>query len=329
MSKGVNTAAAEENSPLKKRAGMSPIVKQLLTTIAAFVVICIAFTILNPNFISISNILNVCNQVAPVAIISIGQTYVLITGGIDLSIGSNIAIGGVLCCQAIVAGMPVIVGILIGLLAGTVVGIINGVLVVYGKLPPFIATLGTMMAIRGLALTITNGIPVTGLSKSFSFIGTDSWLGIPISVYIMAVCAVVFGIILAKTKSGRYTYAVGSNYDATRLSGINVNAAIIRVYAISGFLSALAGIIMAAKISSAPPSAGDSYELNAVASSVIGGASTMGGEGFIAGTIVGAFVFMTLSNGLNLAGISSFLQKVVIGIVIIAAVLWDKLRSRK
>lgn len=308
---------------------MSPIVKQLLTTIAAFVVICIAFTILNPNFISISNILNVCNQVAPVAIISIGQTYVLITGGIDLSIGSNIAIGGVLCCQAIVAGMPVIVGILIGLLAGTVVGIINGVLVVYGKLPPFIATLGTMMAIRGLALTITNGIPVTGLSKSFSFIGTDSWLGIPISVYIMAVCAVVFGIILAKTKSGRYTYAVGSNYDATRLSGINVNAAIIRVYAISGFLSALAGIIMAAKISSAPPSAGDSYELNAVASSVIGGASTMGGEGFIAGTIVGAFVFMTLSNGLNLAGISSFLQKVVIGIVIIAAVLWDKLRSRK
>ncbi len=329
MSKGVNTAATEENSPLKKRAGLSPVAKQLLTTISAFIVICIVFTIMNPNFISISNILNVCNQVAPVAIIAIGQTYVLITGGIDLSIGSNIAIGGVFCCQAIVAGVPVIIGILIGLIAGTVVGIINGVLVVYGKLPPFIATLGTMMAIRGLALTVTEGRPVTGLPKSFSFIGTDSFLGIPISVYIMIVCAVVFGIILAKTKTGRYTYAVGSNYDATRLSGINVNAATIKVYAISGFLSALAGIIMAAKISSAQPSAGDTYEMNAVASSVIGGASTMGGEGFIAGTIVGAFVFMTLSNGLNLAGISSFLQKIVIGVIVIAAVMYDKLRSRK
>lgn len=303
-------------------------VKQLLSTATGFVVLCFVFSMLNENFASINNILNVAVQVTPILLIAMGQTYVLITGGIDLSIGSNIGFGGVVAGMLMVSGTPIILAVILGLLAGALVGALNGALIVYGNLPPFIVTLGTMTSVRGLTLTLTKGIPVSNLPQGFNQIGLGSFLGIPVPVYIMVAYALIFGFILAKTKTGRYTYAIGSNFDATRLSGVNTSKALIKVYIISGFLAATAGLIMAARIISSPPMAGDGYELDAVAASVIGGTSTMGGEGTIAGTVIGAFIIAVLRNGLNLAGISPFIQKIVIGAVIVAAVLFDRIKRK-
>jgi len=272
------------------------------------------------------NILNILKQATPIIIIAIGQTFVLITAGIDLSIGSVIACSGVVAAIFMRDGMPVWISMVAGLLFGVLVGVINGSLIVYGKLPAFIATMGTMTTVRGLALFLTQGIPIGSLPKEFTQIGTQRTFNVPNQVYIMAILAIIFGFVLSKTKIGRYTYAMGSNYEATRLSGVNVNRTLIIVYTISGFLAAWAGMIMTANVISAAPTAGDGYELDAVASSVIGGASTLGGEGIIPGTVLGALVIATLRNGLNLSGASPFIQKMIIGIVIIAAVFIDRFK---
>jgi len=272
------------------------------------------------------NILNILKQATPIIIIAIGQTFVLITAGIDLSIGSVIACSGVVAAICMRDGLPVWISMIAGLLFGVLVGVINGSLIVYGKLPAFIATMGTMTTVRGLALFLTQGIPIGSLPKEFTQIGTQRTFNVPNQVYIMAILAIIFGFVLSKTKIGRYTYAMGSNYEATRLSGVNVNMTLIIVYTISGFLAAWAGMIMTANVISAAPTAGDGYELDAVASSVIGGASTLGGEGIIPGTVLGALVIATLRNGLNLSGASPFIQKMIIGIVIIAAVFIDRFK---
>jgi ribose transport system permease protein len=205
---------------------------------------------------------------------------------------------------------------------------VSGVLVAFGNLPPFIATLGTMTVARGLALTLTQAIPISGLPKSFTVLGTGSTLGIPNPVIIMVLLVVVFGFILAKTKLGRHVYAAGSNFEAARLSGVNTKKVLMTVYIFSGLLAAFAGLIRSARIISAQPASGDGYELDAVASSVIGGTSTMGGEGSAAGTFIGAFVIGVLRNGLNLIGVSPFIQKIVIGIVIVASVFLDRIRRK-
>lgn len=302
--------------------------KQLLSTFSALFFLCLCFSILSPYFFSVNNLLTVATQTAIIAIIAIGQTYVMITTGIDLSIGSNIALSGMLAGIAMTHGIPIWISILIGLASGCLVGALNGIMIAFGKIPPFIATLCTMMAVRGISLTLTQGIPVSSLPKGFTIIGTGSFLGIPIPVILMIALTIVFGFILAKTKLGRHIYAAGSNVDAARLSGINTKTVLIKVYIISGFVAAFAGLIMAARIISAQPAAGEGYELDAVASSVIGGTSTLGGEGMIAGTFIGAFIIGILRNGLNLIGISPFIQKIVIGVVIGGSVFLDRIKRK-
>jgi ribose transport system permease protein len=302
--------------------------KQLISTFSGLFILGLVFTFLSPYFLSVNNLLTVATQTAVIAIIAVGQTYVLITGGIDLAIGSNMALSGMLAGLCMRAGLPVPVAIFAGLLTGVTAGTVSGALIAYAKIPPFIATLGTMTICRGLALTVTQAIPITGLPKSFTMWGTDSAFGIPNAVISMILLTIIFGFILAKTKLGRHIYATGSNYEAARLSGVNTKGVLIAVYIFSGLLAAFAGLIMAARIISAQPAAGDGYELDAVASSVIGGVSTMGGEGAVSGTFIGAFIIGVLRNGLNLVGVSPFIQKIVIGIVIVGSVFLDKVRRK-
>jgi ribose transport system permease protein len=309
-------------------SGLSGAQKQLLSTFSGLFLLCIVFTILSEYFLTLNNLLTVATQTAVIAIIAIGQTYVLITGGIDLAIGSNMALSGMLAGLCLKAGIPVFLSILVGLGTGVAAGAFSGVLIAYARIPPFIATLGTMTICRGLALTVTQAIPVTGLPKSFTLWGTGSTAGIPNPVISMLVLTLVFGFVLAKTKLGRHIYATGSNFEAARLSGVNTRQVLVAVYTISGLLAAFGGLILTARIISAQPAAGDGYELDAVASSVIGGTSTMGGEGAVGGTFIGAFVIGILRNGLNLVGVTPFIQKIVIGVVIVASVFLDKIRRK-
>lgn len=302
--------------------------KQFLSTFSGLLLLGIFFSISSPFFFSVNNILTVATQTAVIAIIAIGQTYVLITGGIDLSIGSNIALSAMVSGLFMRAGVPVPIAISAGLLTGLLSGAINGTLVAFAKLPPFIATLGTMTAARGVAFTLTNGIPIANLPATFTIFGTGSTWGIPNPVLIMLALVIIFGFILAKTKLGRHVYATGSNHEAARLSGVNTRRVQLTAYMFSGFLAACAGLVMAGRIVSAQPASGDGFELDAVAASVIGGASTMGGEGSIAGTFVGAFIIGILRNGLNLLGVTPHVQRIIIGAVIVAAVFLDKIKKK-
>jgi ribose transport system permease protein len=318
------------DSAAKARFGLvlSRSQKQLLSTFSGLFVLGVVFTILSPYFFSANNLLTVATQTAVIAIIAVGQTYVLITGGIDLAIGSNMALAGMIAGLAMRAELPVPLAILMGLGTGALAGGVSGALVAFGRLPPFIGTLGTMTVVRGLALTVTQAFPISGLPKDFTIWGTGSTLGIPNPVLVMLVLVVIFAFILAKTKLGRHVYATGSNFEAARLSGVNTKKVLMAVYVFSGLLAAFAGLLMAARIISAQPAAGEGYELDAVASSVIGGASTMGGEGTVAGTFIGAFVIGILRNGLNLIGVSPFIQKIVIGVVIVGSVFFDKIKRK-
>ena len=318
---------------LKMNINLSRMNKQLLSTFSGLFILIVVFTILSEYFFSVNNLLTVATQTAVIAIIAIGQTYVLITGGIDLSIGSNIAL------TAIIAGfcmklspepsVPLILAaMLLSLMTGALAGAISGTLITFGKIPPFIATLGTMTVARGIALTLTKGLPVSGLPRKFTVLGTGFTLGIPNPVIIMVMLVLLFGFLLAKTKLGRHIYAVGSNFEAARLSGVNTQKTLITVYIFSGILAAAAGLIVAARVISAHPAAGDGYELDAVASSVIGGTSTMGGEGTVAGTFIGAFIIGVLRNGLNLINVSPFIQRIVIGIVIVGSVFFDRIKRK-
>jgi ribose transport system permease protein len=302
--------------------------KQFLSTFSGFFILMLVFTILSPYFLSVNKLLTVAAQTAVIAIIAIGQTYVLITGGIDLAIGSNMALCGMVAGMCMRANLPVPVAILSGLAVGLLSGAVSGLLVAFGKLPPFIATLGTMTVARGVAFTLTQAIPIANLPKSFTIWGTGRTLGIPNQVIVMLVLVVVFAFILAKTKLGRHVYAIGSNFEAARLSGVNTRKIQITVYMFSGLLAAFAGLITAARVVTAQPGAGDGYELDAVASSVIGGASTMGGEGIIAGTFIGAFVIGVLRNGLNLVGVTPHIQRIIIGVVIVGSVFLDKIKRK-
>lgn len=301
---------------------------QLLSVLSGLILLSLIFGFMSDKFFSVDNLLTVALQSAIIAIIAIGQTYVIITTGIDLSIGSNIALAGIVAAILMTSGVAVPIAVIGGLLSGCLVGLINGLIVVYGNIPPFIVTLGTMSIVRGVSLVITKGIPVTDLPEDFTTIGTGSMASIPIPAVIMFVLVAIFGFVLAKTKLGRYTYAIGSNFEAARLSGINTKRTLISIYIISGFLAACAGLILAARVVSAQPTAGTGYELDAVAASVIGGASLLGGEGMILGTFIGALVIGVLRNGLNLINVSAFWQQIVIGAVIIAAVYIDRVKRK-
>ncbi|MFQ5706177.1 MAG: ABC transporter permease [bacterium] len=276
-----------------------------------------------PYFLTISNLLNVAQQTSINAIIAVGMSFVIITAGIDLSVGSLVAFSGVVLAYSLHGGTPLPLAIVLGLAVGLLCGLVNGLLITLGSLPPFISTLGMMSVARGGALLFTQGRPISGFSRSFRFLATGEILHVPTPVVIMGVVYLLAHFLLSRTKLGRYTYAIGGNEQAAILSGVNVKFHKTLVYGLCGMLSGLAAIILTARLNSAQPIAGIMYELDAIAAAVIGGTSLMGGEGTIFGTLIGAFIMGVLRNGLNLLDVSSFIQQIVIGAVIIVAVLID------
>jgi len=284
---------------------------------------------LTPHFLTVSNLLNVAEQATIIAIIAVGMTFVIITAGIDLSVGSVLAFAGVVMASVLHQGVPLTVALLVGLGIGLLCGLVNGLLITIGRLPPFIATLGMMSVARGTALMFTEGRPVSGFSEGFRSLATGEVLGVPTPVIIMIVVYVTAYFILGRTKLGRYTYAIGGNEEAALLSGINVKLYKTLVYGLAGMLSGLAAILLTARLNSAQPIAGMNYELDAIAATVIGGTSLLGGEGTVLGTLIGALIMAVLRNGLNLLGVSSFIQQIVIGSVIIVAVLIDMALKRR
>lgn len=297
-----------------------------LGPVLALVVLIIFVTILNPNFLQPTNLLNLLRQVSVNALIAFGMTFVIVTGGIDLSVGSTLALSGVLSAGLIANGLPPLVGIAAGVIVGSLLGFFNGLLITKGKMAPFIATLATMTIYRGLALIYTGGNPITGFGGGFlyQFLGRGYLFGIPFPVIIMFLMFILFYFLLHKMTFGRKTFSVGGNERASFIAGIKTDRVKIWVYTISGFLASLAGLILVSRLNSAQPTAGTSYEMNAIAATVIGGTSLSGGKGRLTGTFVGALIIGTLSNGMNLLGVSSFYQQVVQGIVIIIAVLLDR-----
>ena len=284
---------------------------------------------LTPHFLTVSNLLNIAEQATIIAIIAVGMTFVIITAGIDLSVGSVLAFAGVVMASALQHGLPLPVALMVGLGVGLLCGLVNGLLITVGRLPPFIATLGMMSVARGAALMFTEGRPISGFSESLRALARGEVLRIPTPVIIMIVVYALAHFVLRRTKLGRYTYAIGGNEEAALLSGINVRVYKTIVYGIAGMLSGLAAILLTARLNSAQPIAGMSYELDAIAATVIGGTSLLGGEGTVLGTLIGALIMAVLRNGLNLLTVSSFFQQVVIGSVIILAVLIDMALKRR
>lgn len=297
-------------------------------TLLGLFILCFTLWLLTPYFLTVSNFLNIALQTSINAIIAIGMTFVIISAGIDLSVGSVLAIAGVVMASGLKADLPLAAVIVMSLGVGTLCGIFNGVLITHGRLPPFIATLGMMSVARGAALVFTQGRPVSGFPDSFRNLATGEVFHIPVPVLIMIMLYLIAHVILTRTKLGRYTYAIGGNEEAAILSGVNVKFYKTVVYALCGLLSGAAAVILTARLNSAQPIAGMMYELDAIAATVIGGSSLMGGEGTIFGTLIGAFIMAILRNGLNLLGVSSYVQQIVIGGVIILAVLVDTLLKR-
>ncbi len=284
--------------------------------------------VLTPHFLTVSNLLNVAQQTSINAIVAVGMTFVIISGGIDLSVGSIVALSGVVLGSLLQGGQPLAVALAAALAVGIACGLLNGALVSVGGLPPFIATLGMMSVARGAALVFTEGRPVSGFDEGFRSIATGSLGFVPAPVVVMIVVYAAAHVVLTRTTFGRYVYAIGGNEEATRLSGVAVRFHKTAIYGVSGVMSAIAAIVLTARLNSAQPIAGTMYELDAIAATVIGGTSLMGGEGTLAGTLVGALIMGVLRNGLNLLGVSSFLQQIVIGGVIVGAVLVDTVLKR-
>ena len=290
----------------------------------------IGLAIASPRaFLSATNLSTVVRQTAVINIMALGMTMIIISGGIDLSVGAILAMGGVLGTMAMQHGYPIPVGIAVGILAGMFWGLANGLLITRLKIAPFIVTLGTLGIVRGLTLVITNGLPIHEIPRGFSFLGEGAFLGLPFVLYILIACAAAVHIILEHTKLGRYIFAIGSNQDAAYYAGIPVAFHTSAVYAICGMLTGLAGMIEASRLMTGQPTAGQNYELQAIAAVVIGGGSLRGGEGGVVGTLIGAFIMGLLSNGSDLLGIPPFYQQVIIGCVIILAVTVDELRKRR
>ncbi len=306
-------------------------IKELLVkykSLLGLVLLIAVVSILNPSFLSPKNIMNILRQTSVNAVIAAGMTFVILTGGIDLSVGSILGISGAVCASILVSGQNVVIAVLAALVVGAVVGFLNGFIISKGKLQPFIATLATMTVLKGLTLVYTNGNPITlgsnELAMSFGKIGGGTILGIPTPAMIMILVFMVCYYILHNTKMGRYTYALGSNEEATKLSGLNTDKIKIWVYTISGILASIAGIIITSRLYSAQPTAGSGYELDAIAAVVLGGTSLNGGKGKITGTIIGALIIGVLSNALNILDVSSYYQTMVKGAVILLAVLLDR-----
>jgi ribose transport system permease protein len=283
----------------------------------------VALSLATPHFLTVSNFRNVLEQTSIGAVIAVGMTFVILSGGIDLSVGSILALSGIVLAGRLQAGAGTVSALLVGLLVGGACGLANGLMVTRGRLPPFIATLGMMSVARGAALLLTEGRPLSGFDAGFRALATGRVWTVPASVVVAALVFAVAHLVLRRTVFGRRVYAIGGNEEASRFSGVPVAATKALVYVVCGMASALGAALLTARLNSAQPIAGLMYELDAIAATVIGGTSLRGGSGGVMGTLVGALIIGVLRNGLNLLGISSFLQQVVIGLVIVGAVLLD------
>lgn len=302
-----------------------------LGPLLALVVLSVVVTILNPNFISTNNLLNLLRQVSINALIAFGMSFVILTGGIDLSVGSTLALSGALTAGLIASGVSPILAMLFGMALGAFLGMINGLLITKGKMAPFIATLATMTIYRGATLVYTDGNPITGIGESFifQFVGKGYLFGIPFPIIVMLLFFILLYLLMHKTAFGKKTYAIGGNIYAAEIAGVKTDKIQIIIYTISGLMASISGIILTSRLNSAQPTAGQAFEMDAIAAVVLGGTSLSGGKGRLFGTLIGALIIGTINNGLNLLGVSSFYQQIVKGCVIIIAVLLDRKQKNK
>lgn len=331
--------------PPKRRRPLALLLMSFRTFIALIVVF-VFFGVTTPNFLDVPTLIIVAKHVAVNAILAVGMTFVILTAGIDLSVGSIVGISGMIAGTLLTRGIPldafditifpnVIETIAISLGVGAGVGLINGLLITRLNVAPFIATLGTLYVARGAALLISGGATFSNLvgdvslgNTGFPFLGSGTLVGVPVSIIALAIFAAVAAYVAGRTPFGRQVYAVGGNERAAALSGVRVNRIKVGAYMISGFCAAFAGLVIASELVAAHPASGETFELNAIAAAVLGGTSLSGGRGTIAGTLIGAFVIGVLSDGLVMLGVSSFWQMVIKGIVIIAAVVLDQMQRR-
>ncbi|AUI87797.1 ribose ABC transporter permease [Vibrio azureus] len=320
-----NTMSKPNEMGSKKRLTKEWLIEQ--KSLIALLCLIVVVSFLNPNFFTVDNILNILRQTSVNAIIAVGMTLVILTAGIDLSVGSVLALCGAFAASMIALEVPVLIAVPTALFAGAALGAISGLIIAKGKVQAFIATLVTMTLLRGVTMVYTDGRPIsTGFTETadaFAWFGTGYALGIPVPVWLMVMVFAAVWYLLNHTRFGRYVYALGGNESATRLSGINVDRVKIGVYAICGMLAALAGMIVTSRLSSAQPTAGMGYELDAIAAVVLGGTSLMGGKGRIMGTLIGALIIGFLNNALNLLDVSSYYQMIAKAVVILLAVLVD------
>jgi len=318
---------------LDKRLANKNSITHIMRQLAPFMSLLIMALILSfasPYFLTVDNLFAIGLQMAVVAIMAIGQMMIIISAGIDLSVGSVMALSGVGTTMLMAQQLPIFPAILIGLFIGALCGALAGALIAWGHIPPFIATLGIMGIARGIALLVTKGVPVFGLPEKFNFLGGGRVFGVlPVPVLFVIVLAVIFHIFLTRTVFGRHIFALGSNPEAARLSGVDVAMKLFKLYIINGVLCGFAGIVMASRLSTGQPTAGTGYELDVIAACVIGGASLSGGEGTILGAMTGALIMGVLRNGCNLLNISAFWQQIAIGAIIIIAVFSDQYRKHK
>lgn len=315
-----------------------------LSALLTLLLLILAFSFTSPAFLSVNNGLTVLLQTSVIGLLAIGMTLVIITGGIDLSVGSVLALSGVVTGLAIKAGIPVMPAMAFGIVAGAFCGFINGLVITKLRITPFVATLGMMMIARGVALQLTGAAPISRLGEAFGQLGNGSFFrivemqangfpkvifpGIPYPAVLLVVMALIGGFLLQRRQIGRHIFSVGSNEEAARLSGVKVDRTKTWAYTASGALAGLAGMVLMSRLVTVQPNEGVMYELDAIAASVIGGASLMGGVGSISGSMIGAFIIGVLRNGLNMAGTSAFIQQIIIGIVVIGAVYIDQIRNR-
>jgi putative xylitol transport system permease protein len=314
------TAAKERVSTKSKLAWLTQ-----YGIIIAFLLLCVALTFLNKYFLTSENITNILLQTSINGILAMGMTLVILTGGIDLSVGSVLAFSSIVAATFVTGDNPQspVVALLVGMVVGGILGLVNGCIIAYLRIPPFVATLGMLSVARGLTYAYTGGMPVPNLSESFLNVGEGSVLGVPLPILIFILIFAILWVVLNHTPYGRTVYAVGGNAKSARTAGIRTRRVTASVYVIAGVLAGLGGLILTARTSSALPQAGVSYELDAIAAVVIGGTSLSGGVGSITGTLLGALIIGTINNGLDLLGVSSAYQQIVKGCIIVVAVLLD------
>ena len=294
-----------------------------------FAAIIILFSLTSEYFLDVYNITNILVQSSLIAIIAVGQTFVILTGGIDLSVGSTVALSSLSVGLLLVNGTPIWLAIILGILVGAAAGLVNGLAIAYGKIPAFIVTLGMMSIARGGALSLNSGKPVSGLPFSFEKLASTEIFGIPIFIFYVMIVYFMGYIILYRLRLGRYLFAIGGNRKSTKLAGINVPRYETLAYLMCGILAGVGGVLLTARLNYATPLAGSNYELDTIAATVIGGTSLAGGEGSLIGTLIGALLLGTLRNGLTLLNVVSYYQQIIIGSVIILAVFYDRMRTKK